>query len=68
MDGFWQNVSRYPRYFITTLLGVFFALYEWLKPLFSRPASAIAFVLFLVSGFAFLYFTLEAMLGLSPAS
>lgn len=66
MKDFWINVSRYPRYFITIGLGIFLTLVEWLKPLMSRPITAIALIGILISGFFFITFTLRAMLGLSP--
>jgi hypothetical protein len=65
MGEFFENVSRYPRYFITFTLGIFYSIYEWLRPLFKNPVTAMALVGILVGGFAFLYFTLKAMLGLS---
>lgn len=65
MGEFFENVSRYPRYFITFTLGIFYSVYEWLRPLFKNPVTAVALVGILVGGFAFLYFTLKAMLGLS---
>ena len=67
MQEFFENVSRYPRYLISLILGIFFALFEKLKPLFSNRLTAIALVSMLVGIFAFLYFTLEAMLGLNVA-
>ena len=67
MQDFFENVSRYPRYLISLILGIFFALFERLKPLFENPLTAIALVGMLVGIFAFLYFTLEAMLGLNVA-
>lgn len=67
MNDFWANVSRYPRYFITIVLGIFFAFFGWLKPLLRNPVSAVALVGFLVSSMVFLYFTLAAMLGLHEA-
>ncbi|MDJ1179243.1 DUF751 family protein [Roseofilum sp. BLCC_M91] len=66
MGDFFQNVSRYPRYFITFTLGIFFFLFRAIKPLFKNPVTAIATLGFLVSGFVFLTLTLRAMLGLSP--
>ncbi len=42
MKEFWENVFRYPRYFITITLGIFFFLFERLRPLLSRPVTAIA--------------------------
>ena len=65
-DGFWENISRYPRFFITMLLGVFFFTFGWLKPLLERPVTAIALIIFLIAGLTFLSFTLRAMLGLAP--
>ncbi len=65
-DGFWENISRYPRYFITILLGVFFFSFGWLAPLLKRPATAIALIIFFIAGLTFIAFTLRAMLGLAP--
>jgi len=66
MQGFWENVTRYPRYFITFTLGIFFFLFDRLKPLLSNPVTAISLIGVLVGGFAFITFTLRAMLGLNP--
>lgn len=66
MKDFFENVSRYPRYFITITLGIFIFLFERMRPLLSRPTTAIALIGFLLGGFAFIIFTLRAMLGLSP--
>ncbi len=67
MDGFWENVLRYQRYFVTVLLGVVWNLVEPLVPLFKRPASAIALVGLMVGLLTFVALTLRAMLGLSVA-
>jgi hypothetical protein len=66
MGDFLENVARYPRYLISLILGIFFAFFERLKPLFKNPLTAVALVGMLVGGFAFLFFTLKAMLGLTP--
>lgn len=65
MQDFFNNISRYPRFLITVTLGIFFFLFDRLKPLLSRPATAIALVGLLVATFTFVMFTLRAMLGLS---
>ncbi len=65
MDGFWENVSRYPRYVITVLLGVFLNAIAPLVPILKRPSSAIAVVGILISLIVFTAFTLRAMLGLA---
>ncbi len=66
MNDFFVNVTRYCSYFVTIILGIFLFLFEWLKPLFKRPATAIALVAVMVSGLVFVVLTLRAMLGLSP--
>jgi hypothetical protein len=65
MKEFLQNLSRYPRFLITVSLGIFFVFFDWIKPLFKNPVTGVAVVGMLIGGFAFLYFTLEAMLGIS---
>ncbi|NDJ21545.1 DUF751 domain-containing protein [Nostoc sp. B(2019)] len=64
-DGFWDNVFRYPRYFITVLLGVFLNTFEPLMPLLKRPITLIAILGLFVGSLVFITFTLRAMLGLS---
>lgn len=64
MKEFFLNVSRYPRYFITFVLGIFYSVYEWVKPNLN-PTTWVALVGVLVTGFLFLTFTLKAMLGLT---
>jgi hypothetical protein len=66
MKDFFENVSRYPRFLFTIIFGIFYSLFERLKPLLERPVTAIALIGILISGFLFLGFTLRAMLGLSP--
>lgn len=64
-DGFWENVSRYPRYFVTIILGIFVNTFGWLTPLFKNPVTAIALSGLLVGLLIFVSLTLRAMLGLS---
>lgn len=63
MKEFFANVFRYPRYLISFSLGIFFALFERIKPLFNRPVTATAVIGILISGFFVLFFTLRGMLG-----
>ncbi|MBP0015989.1 MAG: DUF751 family protein [Cyanobacteria bacterium SBLK] len=65
MKEFFENVLRYQRYFITITLGIFFALFGWLKPLLKNPVTAVALIGFLISVSIFVILTLRAMLGLS---
>lgn len=63
MQEFLDNISRYPRFLITITLGIFFALFERLRPLLKRPVTATALLGVIIGGFAFIFFTLRAMLG-----
>ncbi len=65
MKEFFLNVSRYPRYFITFVLGIFYSLYEWVRPALSNRTTVVALIGVLVAGFVFLTFTLQAMLGIT---
>ncbi|AXY67377.1 MULTISPECIES: DUF751 family protein [Thermosynechococcus] len=67
MDGFWENVLRYQRYFVTVLLGVVWNVVEPLVPLLKRPLSAIALIGLMVGLLTFVALTLRAMLGLTAA-
>lgn len=64
MQEFFENVSRYPRYLVSFVLGTFFAAFSPLRPLLARPSTAVATIACLVAAFLFLTFTLRAMLGL----
>lgn len=63
-DGFWDNVFRYPRYFITTLLGVLLSLFAPLAPLLKRPLTLVALLGLFIGSIVFVTLTLRAMLGL----
>lgn len=65
MQEFWNNISRYPRFFITITLGVLLTLASPFVPLYKRPSTAIATTGFLLAAVAFIALTLRAMLGLS---
>ena len=61
MGEFFSNVSRYPKYFITIILGIFTAS---LGPLIKRsrnPITAIALIGALISGLFTIGLVLRAM-------
>jgi hypothetical protein len=64
MQDFFRNVSRYPRFFITMLLGVFWIWLKPITPLLKRPVTAVALIGILVGGLSFVGLTVRAMLGL----
>ncbi len=63
MGDFFENVSRYPRYLISFILGIFFSFFGWLSPLFKNPVTAVATVGMLSAFLVFIFFTLRAMLA-----
>lgn len=63
-DGFWENVFRYQRYFISILLGLLLNTFAPVIPLLKRPLTLIAIVGIFMGSLAFLTLTLRAMLGL----
>jgi Protein of unknown function (DUF751) len=64
MQDFWNNISRYPRFFVTITLGVLLTLISPLLPLYKRPSTAIATTGLILAALAFIALTLRAMLGL----
>ncbi len=61
MGEFFTNVSRYPKYLITIVLGVFTAAISPLLKRSSNPVTAIALLGALLSGLMTLAFLLRAM-------
>ena len=61
MGEFFTNVSRYPKYLITIVLGVFTAAISPLLKRSSNPVTAIALVGALISGVVTIAFLLRAM-------
>ena len=64
-DGFWDNVSRYPRYLVSIVLGIFLNTLEPLFPLLKRPVTLMAILGLFTGGLFFVTLTVRAMLGLS---
>ncbi len=63
-DRFVDNVSRYPTYFITTLLG---GLWIGLKPFVNlyqkSPLAGVLMIVVAILGLIFVHFTLRGMAG-----
>ena len=66
MKNFFDNVLRYPRYFITFVLGIFFSIFEWVKPIVNDRTTATVLGVLLLCSLVFVTLTLRAMLGLAP--
>jgi len=64
MNSFWDNVLRYPRFFVSSLAGVILVILTPFRNLFKIPKLRIFLILFLVVFFIGLYFILKNMVGL----
>ena len=61
MGEFFSNVSRYPKYLITIILGVFTAALSPLIRRSSNPITAISLISALISGLMTIAFLVRAM-------
>ncbi len=61
MGEFFSNVSRYPKYLITIILGVFTAVVEPLVKRSKNPVTAVSLIAALISGLITLGLVIRAM-------
>jgi len=64
MNDFWNNVSRYPRFFISSLAGSLLVILIPLKTLFKTPRLRGLFFMGLFSVLILTYVTIKSMTGL----
>jgi hypothetical protein len=64
MSDFWTNVSRYPRFFISSLAGLILIIITPFRNLLKIKQFRIIFPLILIGFIASLYFILASMTGL----
>jgi hypothetical protein len=64
MQELLNTLSKYPKFLIGVILGVFFNALLPLKPLMKNPVTAVALVGVTLGGFACVTFILRAMLAL----
>jgi len=64
MSDFWNNISRYPRFFISSMVGLILVILAPLKNLFKVPKLRIILILSVVIFFTLLYFVLRGMTGI----
>jgi len=63
MDNFLKNIVRYPRFFISSVLGLIFVILSPFKNLVKTTKSRIFLILFLILFFTALQNILKNMLG-----
>ena len=64
MNNFWNNIFRYPRFFISSVTGLILVILTPFKNLFKIPKLRIFLILFIIVFFVSLYFILKTMVGL----
>jgi hypothetical protein len=64
MPEFWENVFRFPRFFISSMIGLIFIIVGPFLNLLRRPQTTVIFVFITVSCLIFISLTLKAMLNL----
>jgi len=63
MSDFWNNISRYPRFFISSMVGLILVILAPIKNLLKVPSLRIILILFFVLFGIMLYFILKNMTG-----
>ena len=63
MNDFWNNISRYPRFFISSLIGLILVILAPFKNLFKVPKLRIVLILSLITLLTLLYLILRSMVG-----
>lgn len=64
MSDFWKNISRYPRFFISSVIGLILIILAPLKSLFQVQKLRIVLLIFLVTLPILLYLVLRTMTGM----
>jgi uncharacterized membrane protein len=63
MPTFWENVFRFPRFFIGTIVGLVLTIIGPFFNLLRRPKTTVIFIIILLSIIGGTVLTLQAMLG-----
>ena len=64
MNDFWTNILRYPRFFISSLIGLLLVIITPFRNLFKNPQSRIFLLIFVLIFLLALYSILKSMVGL----
>lgn len=63
MNDFWNNISRYPRFFISSMVGLILVILAPLKNFFKVPKFRIILILFFIIFVTLLYFIIKNMIA-----
>ncbi len=64
MSDFWNNISRYPRFFISSMTGLILVILTPVRNLFKIPKLRIFILVFFLLSLTLLYLILKNMVGL----
>jgi len=64
MNNFWTNIVRYPRFFISSMIGLILIILTPFRNLFKTPKLRLFLILFSLVFILSLYFTIKTMAGL----
>jgi hypothetical protein len=64
MTDFWNNISRYPRFFISSLVGLIFVILTPFRNLLKIKKLQFILPIFMIGILAFLYLTIANMVDL----
>ena len=64
MENFWTNILRYPRFFISSLVGLILVILTPIRNLFKNPRLRVIAGITIVLFFVLLTFILKSMTGL----
>jgi len=64
MNNFWTNIVRYPRFFISSMVGLILIILTPFRNLFKTPKLRLFLILFSLVFIFSLYFIIRAMVGL----
>jgi hypothetical protein len=64
MPDFWENVLRFPRFFISAMLGLVFTIVGPFLNLLRRPQTTVIFIVIVITSLVFISLTLKAMLNI----
>jgi len=63
MNDFWNNVSRYPRFFISSVIGLILIIITPFRNLFKISKLRILLIILFLTMIGLLYVTLKNMTG-----
>jgi hypothetical protein len=64
MNNFWTNIIRYPRFFISSMIGLILIILTPFRNLFKTPKLRWVLILFSLVFILSLYFIIRSMVGL----